>query len=177
MTTIINAGGFQYGGKTTVDCLCTAELSDCGSFRYELRRVWDDTKRLIVFVMLNPSKADASRSDRTIDKLIRLTHRWRCGGFIVVNLYAYRTDDPNVLAANGWLVGPDNDRWTEDACRDRQVVCAWGSNAAGMSREQIVRSLLRRVAAKTYALKINKDGTPAHPLYLREDLPLLEYAP
>jgi hypothetical protein len=161
---------------TKVDCLCTAELSDCGAFRYELRRIWDDTKRLIVFVMLNPSKADASRSDRTIDKLIRLAHRWGCGGFIVVNLYAYRTDDPKVLAEQGWLVGPENDRWITKACGGRHVVCAWGSNAAGMSRETEVRKLIRAAAAKTWAIKINKDHTPAHPLYLREDMPMVEYA-
>lgn len=43
-----------------------ATISECGKYRYRLWRVWDESLPTCCFVMLNPSKADATEDDPTI---------------------------------------------------------------------------------------------------------------
>jgi hypothetical protein len=96
-----------------------------------------------------------------------------CTHVDVVNLYAYRATDPSELwAATDDPVGPMNDWWIAQTCRGADlVVCAWGGNAMP-SRVMDVQQHLPR---KLYALVINKDRTPKHPLYIKRDTPLRLY--
>jgi hypothetical protein len=50
-------------------------LSDCGTYRYELWRRWAEGPH-VLFVMLNPSTADAVTDDATIRKCIGYAKRW-----------------------------------------------------------------------------------------------------
>jgi hypothetical protein len=43
----------------------SAVISDCEQYRYELRRVWDESAPLVLFIGLNPSTADGSSDDNT----------------------------------------------------------------------------------------------------------------
>jgi len=45
-------------------------------------------------------------------------------------------------------------------------VCAWGAHGKYRGRGAEVLSLLREAGCRPHALRVNKDGTPAHPLYL-----------
>ena len=45
-----------------------AVISDCGTHRYALWRVWDHSKGLVMFIMLNPSTANATEPDPTITR-------------------------------------------------------------------------------------------------------------
>ena len=38
-----------------------AVISDCGRYRYELHRTWDEKKEKVLFIMLNPSTADGMK--------------------------------------------------------------------------------------------------------------------
>ena len=40
-----------------------AVLSDCENYRYELWRIWDESKPKVLFIMLNPSTADTEVND------------------------------------------------------------------------------------------------------------------
>ncbi|OWK26567.1 hypothetical protein AJ87_05785 [Rhizobium yanglingense] len=53
----------------------TAVISDCGRYRYELTRVWEMGRPLLVTCMLNPSTADADNDDPTIRALIHCRTR------------------------------------------------------------------------------------------------------
>lgn len=77
----------------------TAELSACGSYRYELRRVWGDPARLACFLMLNPSTATAEADDPTIRRCVGYAKAWQFDGILVRNLFALRATDPAALAA------------------------------------------------------------------------------
>jgi hypothetical protein len=79
-----------------------ATLSDCGRYRYRLWRRWADGPT-VLFVMLNPSTADADVDDPTIRRCIGFARSWGAGALEVVNLYAWRATQPAELKA---AVGP-----------------------------------------------------------------------
>lgn len=159
-----------------------AKISDCGKYRYSLSRYWDrEAAQLAVFVMLNPSTADDKVDDPTIRKCSSYAQRWSCGSLTVVNLFAYRATDPRDLKAalnrGEDIIGPENDKTIRDALRGgggrKVVVAAWGANPIARER---ARSLLRASIATFYTLQVNNDGSPAHPLYLKNNARLEVYA-
>ena len=46
------------------------------------------------------------------------------------------------------------------------VICAWGAHGKLMDRGAGVMGMLRAAGVTLYALRMNADSTPAHPLYL-----------
>lgn len=148
-----------------------AILSDCGKFRYALYRVWADGLPALVFVMLNPSTADAMQDDPTIRKCIAFAKRLGYGGIAVVNLFAFRATKPADMRSSVDPIGPDNDKHIVEHCRDwdgmSDVCCAWGGNAKMDSpRVRRVLELIKRAGSVPKALALNADGTPQHPLML-----------
>lgn len=154
----------------------SAVISDCGLYRYSLLRIWDEALPLLAVLMLNPSTADGKTDDHTITKLIEFAKRLGFGGFMVVNLFAFRATKPADMRAAADPVGPLNDNHIGTALLICSVVlCAWGGNAKGDPREADVRQLLRICGISTFALRINADGTPAHPLMLPYSCALQRY--
>lgn len=148
----------------------TAIISDCGKFRYHLARRWGGG-RPMMFIMLNPSTADADIDDPTIRKCIGFAERNGCEAIEVVNLFAYRATDPRDLARAGHQVGPLNDDHIASAAAQTSayggiIVCAWGAHARGLFRAGDVQALLTCIGYPLHALKLLADGTPAHPLML-----------
>ena len=80
---------------------------DC-LYRYSLGRTWDASKERVLFIMLNPSTADAIKDDATIKKCVGFAQRWGYGGITVGNLFALRSRDPNGLLGPHDPVGPKN---------------------------------------------------------------------
>jgi hypothetical protein len=145
----------------------SAIISPCGLYRYRLIRRWGNG-RLLVWIMLNPSTADAEIDDPTIRRVRHFTKRERYGGFVVVNIWALRATDPADLHTRRAAFEPENiDRvWREVWGRD--VVAAWGANVSRGPGLQRVRLALR-VARSVQCLGLTKAGHPRHPLMLRND--------
>ena len=142
-----------------------AILSVCGTWRYTLERVWDASKPLVVFILLNPSKADAEVDDNTLRRGIDFARRWGYGGVVFVNLFAFRSTDPKNLSYSDGIVGPDNDRHIlEQVARADRVVLAWGANGGHLQRDKEVLKLLEGITL--WHLGLTKDGHPKHPLRL-----------
>jgi hypothetical protein len=154
-----------------------AEISECEQYRYELTRVWEPAATKATFVMLNPSTADASVDDPTIRRCIGFARTWGFGGIRVVNLYAYRATDPKTLRKVDDPIGPDNDRWLENAAEyaaywDCPLIAAWGA-IPDPARVWRVTHLPHFDRLK--ALGVTKDGHPRHPLYVKADAPLIDW--
>lgn len=159
-----------------------AVISQCRKYRYVLTREWkEDIKYFdrITFVMLNPSTAEANIDDPTIRKCIKFAMREHMGELRVVNLFAYRATDPKKLLslsideASG---GDKNAEWiAHSVLNSCLIVVAWGNH--GKIGEHLFFDRLERVGFKgnLYCLGINKNGTPKHPLYCRDDSPLIRY--
>jgi hypothetical protein len=97
-------------------------------YRYTLRRVWDNTKPDLIWIMLNPSTADAEKDDATIRRCIGFSQRFEYGGLVVVNLFAWRSSKP--VPQSHWsppYIGPANDHHILQNCLNKTVVCAWGA--------------------------------------------------
>jgi len=156
----------------------SAIISADQKYRYRLIRdlgmMGDGT---CCFVMLNPSTADATQDDPTIRRCIGFARSFGCARLEVVNLFAFRSTDPDALYAmsKGMAIGPENDQHIAEACNaSRIVVCAWGNHGKLFGRADEVLKLIRaQQGAAPMALKINvKSRQPAHPLYLKADAQL-----
>lgn len=151
-----------------------AALSEDRAHRYFLAREWDTTVPIAVFLMLNPSTADAFGDDPTIRRCKSFAQQWGAGGLHVVNLFALRSPAPAALTHSADPVGPLNDQVMEEvlhlAWRDTApVVAAWGVHGALFGRGAVVAQLAARVlgAGQMTCLGTTKDGYPRHPLYVR----------
>lgn len=144
-------------------------FSKNGKYRYLLGRRISDSPRRLLFIMLNPSTADANRSDNTITRCTNFARDWGYGTMEVVNLFAYRTPDVSELRQADEPVGPHNDSWIRNALisADR-VILAWGNHGSYNGRSKQVTQMALD-ATQPYHLGLNKTGEPKHPLYLPSD--------
>jgi hypothetical protein len=76
----------------------------------------------VLFVMLNPSTADAHRDDHTLARCRYFAARHTFARLDVVNLYAYRATKPHDLALADDPIGPRNDDHIAEAAREADLV-------------------------------------------------------
>lgn len=159
---------------TTTAMTRCAVLSACGRYRYTLHRRWG-VGEAVLWVMLNPSTADAERDDATIRRITGYAQAWGYGALSVVNLYAYRATRPREMFAAPDPVGPDNDlHITRAAAEHGRIVAAWGAHARP---ERIAAALTLPGMHRLGALALTATGQPRHPLYLPAGLFPRPWAP
>jgi hypothetical protein len=158
-----------------------ARFSDDMTKRYRLARslthseleVVDNAvvaERRVVFLMLNPSTADAFVLDPTIKRCRSFALAWGADVLEVVNLYAVRSTDPRKLREPGVDLGIDEiaDEEIWFACRDADlVIAAWGNHGWIEARGNIVRDRLASAGIQLHHLGLTKEDRPKHPLYLK----------
>lgn len=153
-----------------------AVISDCGKYRYLLRRTWDGKKPRALYVMLNPSTADAYKDDATIRSCVRLAVGLGYGSMEVVNLFAWRATNPDELGTVPDPIGPNNDASIERAIgRCDVAICAWGAYPVSSIRIADVTNAIRSQRPAVYCLGKTKAGFPKHPLYIKSGTPLETY--
>lgn len=154
----------------------TAVFDAARTYRYLLTRTWASGPPL-VFVMLNPSTADAGTDDPTIRRCIGFACREGAGGLVVLNLFALRATDPRELVAHPEPVGGSNDEFLAAHTRRHVVIAAWGAHGRHHHRGATVARALQRAGTRLVCLGITRDGQPRHPLYTRANTPLVTYTP
>jgi len=144
-----------------------AIISNSNLYRFELHRTWDINKGEVLFIMLNPSTANAWKDDLTTIRCINFAKKWGYGGISIGNIYPFRAKRPKFFRK--WLnehngVGMAN--WeNEDHVRRMAneadlIVCAWGCNY-----KEGVPEWVDELGVPLYYLEMCKDGiTPKHPL-------------
>jgi len=153
----------------------SAIISECGRYRYVLRRKIPSIVRWvrpILFVMLNPSTADAELDDPTIRRCKAFAERDGFTQLTVVNLFALRATDPAGLKIDHDPIGPENDRYLQEEILAHGstglVVAAWGAHPFATERaKHVLRMGVFDCLGKT------KAGFPRHPLYIRSDQPFV----
>jgi hypothetical protein len=159
------------------DTMTGAVISPCGTYRYQLVRRWGQSASA-VFIMLNPSTADAVQDDPTIRRCVGFAKREACGGIIVVNLFGLRSPDPAALIRHADPVGPANDTHILASVGSGAsvVIAAWGAHSFAAERAHKVHALLTAQRVKLLCLGLTQEGYPRHPLYVRRDAPLIPLA-
>ena len=144
-----------------------ATISDDEKYRYCLHRIWNRKLSYVMFIMLNPSTADANKDDATIRKCMAYAKTWGYGGILVGNLYALRSRDPKALEYSSDPVGPDCDRWLKVMAKVCDLrIAAWGNKILSTKRADQIKNLIPPLSC----LELSKNGNPKHPLYLRKTL-------
>jgi hypothetical protein len=161
----------------------TAHFSPCGTWRYELTRDLSryprpteqyPPKGVLVSIGLNPSTATCDDDDPTVHKESFYTIWWGYERFIKTNAYGFRATKPEVMfeARDRGIdiVGPENDAAILAAvrlvrARGGRVLVAWGKHIETARQRQIAKL----IGTDVYCIKPNKDGTPFHTCYARND--------
>lgn len=166
------------------------EASACFSpdrvYRYRLQRTWDPEGRRCLFIMLNPSTADAFVLDPTVQRCLKFAHREGCGMLEVVNLFALRSTDPKALYTHPEPVGPANlDVLASAIYIADLIVCGWGAHAAKLAetvanQPGYVELYAGELGRPLWCLGFTADGSPKHPLArgksrISDDQPLIPY--
>ena len=136
-------------------------------YRYWLHRdLAERGDKGLVFVMLNPSTANATEDDPTIRRCMDFGRSWGFRELTVVNLFALRATDPAVLRRHGIeAIGERNDEllvWLRRSPATTCMVAAWGNHGTHLGRDAAVLPIIQ----PAMALKTTRQGCPAHPLYL-----------
>lgn len=149
----------------------SAVISPCAQYRYSLQRVWEPGRPMLVWLMLNPSTADAEADDPTITRCVNRAMAMGYGGIEVVNLFAWRATDPRELFHVGRdPIGPLNDQHILGAChpnRAGMIIAGWGNHGCFDYRDRaVIRLVTEELRRPIHALKITGQGQPGHPLYI-----------
>lgn len=156
--------------RLTADDMAGAELSADGRYRYRLWRAWGRGPG-VLWIMLNPSTADAQRDDPTIRRCAGFARKWGYKRIEVLNLFALRSPYPGELRLHKDPVGHRNDDVIAQRCEEMRtslVVAAWGD------APQLYRSMLlpreavvsRLVGHPLMCIGTTRRGHPRHPLYV-----------
>jgi hypothetical protein len=155
-----------------------AKFSHDTKYRYQLWRTWDESRPKVLFIMLNPSTANAETDDNTISKIKQIADFNGFGGLMVGNLFAFITSNPDVLRLEiakdmSTAVGGEETDLSirEMANQCNIVVFAWGAFNMDQGREEL---MIKRFP-DAMCLKVNRLGSPKHPLYCKTKTNFIPY--
>ncbi len=155
---------------TCADNGAYAFFSKCKRYRYQL---WWPTgvanTRRALGIFANPSTATADQTDPTVRRWIGYCRDWGFGWAGVANVRAWRETNPKLVPPDPEAIGSDNFAHIINACRMSElVVCGWGKLGGDQGLHTL--GLVIGTGRVPHALKLNKDGSPCHPLYLASNL-------
>lgn len=155
-----------------------ASISACGTFRVALTREhdiecvrkccvdWRPTRSgFVVFVLNNPSNADAYVDDPTVMRGWGFTRAWGYGAMMFANVNCWRSTNPALAEIPDEGILWYNDAWLRHAMQiSALTVCAWGDKAEPRLARRAFEVM--HPLGPLHALRVTKAGNPQHPLYL-----------
>ena len=127
-----------------------ASFSSSGLYRWSLSRRLNNNIRTIIFIVLNPSKASASKNDPTLRRLINLSSSWGYGNLIVVNLFARISSSASFIRRCTDPIGKKNDQeflfpineWSQNLSFDLWL--GWGNQGTWQKRNLQIMEFLKK---------------------------------
>ena len=155
-------------------------------YRYRLTRRVGGGEGAVMFLMLNPSRADETDDDPTIRRCAGFAKRWGYGTLYVVNLSPVVATKPADLSAR--LPEPKSvflrniDAVANTAAKSDLIVLAYGNNVSRFRRPPRWRHRdfdivvhLWSMRRELHCLGRTAKGHPRHPGRLPYDTPLEEF--
>lgn len=160
-----------------------AEFSACGRYRRALSRDWTppgQPPRTILFVGQNPSVADVEVSDPTCHRELTFARAWGFTRYLKANVLDWRATSPKDVPHDPALACTAENLAAvlAMAAESERVVLAYGRLHKRF--QPAVARMLAAIAQSgrpLFCLGFNADGSPKHPLYLRQDTELVRFAP
>ena len=98
---------------------------------------------------------------------MRYSYDWGYGGYIMGNIFGYRSTDPRNLKIAKDPIGDKNNYWLKKMHKEASItIGAWGNHGEILNRGNEVAQMIDEI----YCLKITKLNHPSHPLYLPSKL-------
>lgn len=145
----------------------------------DTHRVWlerhfvDKPERAVHFCMCNPSTATAEHNDATLFKIETYTLRWGFDSFFITNAFSIRSRDPQVMKKAAEPALAINDEYIRKGFTNSELtVFGFSEHVFHRGRIYELAELFKELQAEypdimpPTALKVNKSGAPAHPVYL-----------
>ena len=157
-------------------------FSECGSYRWILKRELSSGKKTVVFIGLNPSKANSSNNDKTLTRIINFCSRWSYKNIYMINLFGLISKSPIQLSKSNDPIGQNNDLitlkslefWRKNSNCDLWL--GWGDKGKLNGRDYKVLKLIKNFSnfkskennysERVLSLGLSKKGNPRHPLYM-----------
>ncbi len=149
---------------------CPSQIGDA-VVRYALVQ---EGKRTLFVLGLNPSTADATQPDPTMQSVLRIAEFNGFDGFIMINLYPLRATFPKDLPkAYDETLHQSNLAKLRDLLEGRDNVEVWLAYGDNVEYRKYLRSCLRDIVKvfephnpKWYHIQtLTAKGNPRHPLY------------
>ncbi|MEN8789875.1 MAG: DUF1643 domain-containing protein, partial [Flavobacteriaceae bacterium] len=129
--------------------IISAEFSDCGKYRYLLSAINPECKgsKTLSVIMQNPSEADETKADKSVQFLENLVFGKNYEAFrgvkkmIIVNQFAF-------IQTKGFIgtderIGPRNDDTIRKAMWDSDIILiAWGKNNPYKDRQEEIMKFI-----------------------------------
>ena len=145
--------------------LCEPEENEI--YRYLLGR---RGKKPLVAICMNPSAANMEYSDRTINRIIKVSEKLGYDGWIIANLYPERATRASELGAYNDEQQEKNIQKIMEFLKDKGIDKVWGAwgdlnyPVLTKSKEKLL-SELKKADIKIYTFAaLTKKGEPVHPL-------------
>jgi hypothetical protein len=151
---------------------CGATFSRCRAYRFALWRIWDESKPFAMFIGLNPSTANETEPDRTIERVIRISKHNGLGGVYMMNLFPFVTPYPKHLQHCGHFEISYNDELLKNISKKcSEVVFCWGVFKEAADRAKKIIEMF----PDAKCLRKTKAGHPWHPLYMKGTTTLISF--
>lgn len=183
---MVAAESHDPGGKVRIKLPANvtgeASFSPCGRYRHLLTRRWADGDDFALWIGMNPSTATEDVDDPTVQREWTYTRaRLGLSAYAKANVMDYRATDPKALLEPG--VEPRSSRnlavILEQARRAKYVVLGFGAlgNRQQRAYAAALVSMLEAESIPLFCLGFTADGSPRHPLYVKQDSPLVPFPP
>lgn len=155
----------------TLSEMSGATFSEDQVYRHLLWRLTGADGPLLLALMLNPSVADATRSDPTVSRQVKRAAILGCtGGLLVANAYDLVSTDPSLLKTHPAPLSPNNNEHIAAAAvrvkaSGGMCIAGWGKHCS-IDRQVYLQSLFMELGIPLLCLKQNEDMSPMHPLYI-----------
>lgn len=122
--------------KKTIES--TAIVSDNRLYRYYLTRTWEKEKKKATVIMLNPSKANELKTDKTVMNVMNYLIDNDFGSVSIVNLFSCIATNPKDLGCRNEQFELDNDQYILEAFDEADIIIVgWTRSKAKFIKERI----------------------------------------
>jgi len=142
-------------------------------------------EKTVVFIGLNPSKADSGNNDKTLKRIINFCSKWNYKNIYIINLFGLISKSSSQLSKTNDPIGGNNDLitlitlqfWRQNINCDLWL--GWGDKGQLNGRDVEVLKIIKNLSnlgpnvnnywKRILSLGLSKKGNPRHPLYMSNE--------